>query len=164
RLGGARYAAPDPAARSGFDAQYTAANGSPAPGLADFAYDAGAIARVLAQGRDFSAASLCRPEGYAGVDGVLALLPDGTVRRGLVAETLRQAARENGSGLAGAAMAPLLPPMERVALGIERLSRSLASRAARIEELSRSSEVIVERLPDPLLVLDADRSLSRANA
>jgi len=83
RLGGAWYAAPDPAGRSGFDAQFTAANGSPAPGLADFAYDAGAIARVLAQGRDFSVASLCRPEGYAGVDGVLALQPDGTVRRGL---------------------------------------------------------------------------------
>ena len=83
RLGGARYAAPDPAARSGFDAQFTAAVGNPAPGLADFAYDAGAIARVLAQGRNFSVASLCRPEGFAGVDGVLALQPDGTVRRGL---------------------------------------------------------------------------------
>ena len=83
---------------------------------------------------------------------------------GLLAETLRQAAREHEAGLASAAMAPLLPPMERVALGIERLSRSLASRAAQVEELSRSSEVIVERLPDPLLVLDADRSLARANA
>jgi hypothetical protein len=28
-------------------------------------------------------ASLCRAEGYAGVDGVLALEPDGSVRRGL---------------------------------------------------------------------------------
>ena len=83
RLTGAYYAAPDPAARSGFDAQYTAAAGSPAPGLADFAYDAAAIARVLAQGGGYSAAALCRPEGFAGVDGVLALLPDGTVRRGL---------------------------------------------------------------------------------
>ena len=27
--------------------------------------------------------ALCRPEGYAGVDGVLALQPAGTVRRGL---------------------------------------------------------------------------------
>ena len=42
-----------------------------------------AVAWVLAQGRNFSVASLCRPEGYAGVDGVLALQPDGTVRRGL---------------------------------------------------------------------------------
>jgi hypothetical protein len=83
RLRGAYYAAPDPAARSGFDAKYTDAAGSPAPGIADFAYDAAAIARVLAQGGGYSAAALCRPEGYAGVDGVMALLPDGTVRRGL---------------------------------------------------------------------------------
>jgi branched-chain amino acid transport system substrate-binding protein len=82
-LRGAYYAAPDPAARSGFDAKYTAAAGSPAPGIADFAFDAAAIARVLAQGGGYSAAALCRPEGYAGVDGVMALLPDGTVRRGL---------------------------------------------------------------------------------
>lgn len=83
RIGGAWFAAPDPAARSGFDAKYTAAYGSPAPGLADFAYDAAAIARVLAQSGDFSTTALCRPEGYAGVDGVLGLLPDGNVRRGL---------------------------------------------------------------------------------
>jgi ABC-type branched-subunit amino acid transport system substrate-binding protein len=83
RIGGAWFAAPDPAARSGFDAKYMAAYGSPAPGLADFAYDAAAIARVLAESGDFSSAALCRPEGYAGVDGVLGLLPDGNVRRGL---------------------------------------------------------------------------------
>ena len=83
---------------------------------------------------------------------------------GLLAETLRQAARENSAALASAAMAPWLPPMERVALGIERLSRTLASRAVQVEELLRSSETIVERLPDPLLVLDDDRSLRRANA
>jgi ABC-type branched-subunit amino acid transport system substrate-binding protein len=83
RIGGAWFAAPDPAARSGFDAKYMAAYGSPAPGLADFAYDAAAIARVLAQSGDFSTAALSRPEGYAGVDGVLGLLPDGNVRRGL---------------------------------------------------------------------------------
>ncbi|MCW3477938.1 penicillin-binding protein activator, partial [Limobrevibacterium gyesilva] len=82
-LSGAFYAAPDPSLRSAFDQQYAAAHGTPAPGLADFAYDAAAIARVLARGEGFSAAALCRPEGFAGVDGVLALLPDGTVRRGL---------------------------------------------------------------------------------
>ncbi len=58
--------------------------GGPAPGLADFAYDAAAIARVLATAPGgYSVASLCRPEGFAGVDGVLALQTDGTVRRGL---------------------------------------------------------------------------------
>ncbi len=82
-LAGAWYAAPDPAARSAFDQQYTARFSTPAPGLADLAYDAAAIARVTAANGGFSAASLARPEGFAGVDGVLGLQPDGTVRRGL---------------------------------------------------------------------------------
>ncbi len=83
-LAGAWYAAPDPAARTTFDQAYQAKYGAPAPGLADFAYDAAAIARVLATTPNgYSVASLCRPEGFAGVDGVLALQPDGTVRRGL---------------------------------------------------------------------------------
>ena len=82
-LDGAYYAAPDPASRSDFDTRYTAANAAAAPGIADFAYDAAAIARVLAQADGYSVAALCRPEGYAGVDGVLTLLPDGRVRRGL---------------------------------------------------------------------------------
>ncbi len=81
-LAGAWYAAPDPAARTGFEAQYRAANGASPLALSDLAYDAAAIAGVLA-GRDFSSASLTRPQGFAGVDGVLALLPDGRVRRGL---------------------------------------------------------------------------------
>jgi hypothetical protein len=83
-LTGAWYAAPDPNARTAFDQQYQARYGGPAPALADFAYDAAAIARVLAGlPGGFTVASICRPEGFAGVDGVLALQPDGTVRRGL---------------------------------------------------------------------------------
>jgi len=83
---------------------------------------------------------------------------------GLLAETLRHAARENTLALARAAAAPRLPAVERIARGIERLSRMLAVRAAEVEELLRSNEAIVERLPDPLLVLDADRAVRRANA
>ncbi len=82
-LTGAWYAAPDPAARSAFDQQYTQRFGVPAPGLADLAYDAAAIARVVASAGGFSLASLARPEGFAGVDGVLGLQPDGSVKRGL---------------------------------------------------------------------------------
>ena len=41
------------------------------------------IARVLAASGGYNTASLCRPDGFAGVDGLLALQPDGTVRRGL---------------------------------------------------------------------------------
>lgn len=83
-LKGAWYAAPDPALRADFAARYAAANAGPPPGLADFAYDAASIARALAmRGEGYSMAALCRPEGFAGVNGVLALLPDGRVRRGL---------------------------------------------------------------------------------
>jgi hypothetical protein len=82
-LTGAWYAAPDPAARAGFDQQYQAHFSAPAPGLADFAYDAASIARVVSQSGAYSVASLCRPDGFAGVDGVFVLQTDGTVRRGL---------------------------------------------------------------------------------
>ena len=81
-LNGAWYAAPDPSARADFDAAYQAKYGTPAPLLADFAYDAAAIARVLV-GSGYSAAALTRGQGFAGADGVFALQPDGSVRRGL---------------------------------------------------------------------------------
>lgn len=82
-IGGAWYAGPDPAARGGFAADYQAKYGVAPPALADFAFDAAAIGRVLAQSGGYAVASLCRPEGFAGVDGVLALQPDGSARRGL---------------------------------------------------------------------------------
>ena len=93
-LRGAWFAAPDPNARAGFDAQYQAQFGAPAPGLADFAYDAAAIARVLAGESGYSAAALTRPEGFAGVNGVLALQADGSVRRGLALFELRRGGPE----------------------------------------------------------------------
>jgi len=93
-LRGAWFAAPDPATRAGFDAQYQAQFGSPAPGLADFAFDAAAIARVLAAEGGYSAAALTRPEGFAGVNGVFALQPDGQVRRGLALFEIRRGRAE----------------------------------------------------------------------
>jgi two-component system, OmpR family, phosphate regulon sensor histidine kinase PhoR len=81
-----------------------------------------------------------------------------------LAETLRHAALENSAALAKAAAAPRLPAMERLARAIERLSRTLAARAAQVGLLLRANEAIVERLPDPLLVLGADRSVRRTNA
>ena len=86
-LAGAWFAAPDPAARMDFVRRYQAKYGGEPPHLADLAYDAASLGRVLAQGGnssgDFSTAALTRPEGFAGTDGVLALQPDGHVRRGL---------------------------------------------------------------------------------
>jgi ABC-type branched-subunit amino acid transport system substrate-binding protein len=83
RLSGAWYAALDTAARPEFAAAYQQKYAQPAPALADIAFDAAAIARVLADAHDFSSAALTRSEGFSGVDGGLALLPDGHVRRAL---------------------------------------------------------------------------------
>ncbi len=81
-LAGAWYAAPDPSARRGFVQQYeTAYRGAP-KSLDDFAYDAGALARSLATG-GYSVPALTNPAGFAGVDGIFTLRPDGHVHRSL---------------------------------------------------------------------------------
>jgi two-component system phosphate regulon sensor histidine kinase PhoR len=59
---------------------------------------------------------------------------------------------------------PALPGLERDGREIERLSRRLAERSAVMERLRRADEAIVERLPDPLIVLAADRTVRRANS
>ena len=59
---------------------------------------------------------------------------------------------------------PWLPAAARVEREARLLSRALASRAAEVERLLRAEAGIVERLPDPLLVLGADRGVRRANA
>ncbi|WP_158806374.1 MULTISPECIES: penicillin-binding protein activator [unclassified Acidisoma] len=80
---GALYAAPDPAASATFVSTYTQANGGPPSPLAALAFDAGAIARVATAGGSVDQSALTNPAGFAGADGVLALQPDGQVRRGL---------------------------------------------------------------------------------
>ena len=82
-LSGAWFAAPDPASRAAFAQQYAARYNTPARDFASLAFDAAGIARVTAGFAAFDPASLTRPEGFAGADGVLALLPDGQVRRAL---------------------------------------------------------------------------------
>ena len=79
---GAWYAAPDPAARANFEQAYTAKYGSAPPPLADLAYDAASIARVVG-GRGYSVGALTQPSGFVGADGWFALLSDGQVRRAL---------------------------------------------------------------------------------
>ncbi len=59
---------------------------------------------------------------------------------------------------------PLLAVMAQLAREAERLSRSLAVRTAQVEGLLRAEQVIVQRLPDPLIVLGPDRRVQRANA
>jgi two-component system phosphate regulon sensor histidine kinase PhoR len=57
-------------------------------------------------------------------------------------------------------------PVMMQALGreIERLSRQLATRAALQEQHRRADTLILERLPDPVIVLARDRTVRRANA
>jgi ABC-type branched-subunit amino acid transport system substrate-binding protein len=83
RLRGAWYAALDPSSRGEFVGAYERHYGSPPAAFADYAVDAAAIARVLTTENDFSMGALTRQEGFTGVDGAMALLPDGHVRRAL---------------------------------------------------------------------------------
>jgi hypothetical protein len=83
KLSGAWFAAPDPASRTPFVTAFQAKYGAPPLPLADIAFDAAAIAAALAQNHDFSPTALTRDDGFAGVDGLLALSPDGHVRRAL---------------------------------------------------------------------------------
>jgi hypothetical protein len=83
RMEGAWYAALDPATREGFSAAFQGKYGAPPSAFADYAFDAAAIAGVLAGENDFSANALTRAEGFTGVDGALGLAPDGHVRRAL---------------------------------------------------------------------------------
>lgn len=78
----------------------------------------------------------------------------------LLIETVQRAGEEGGF----ATRTPLLRPVARLLAEIERLSRTMASRAALLGQMRRADAAIVERLPDPLIVLGADRSPRRANA
>lgn len=78
-LDGAWYAAPDPVAREDFVRAYTARYGAAPPAYADLAYDAARLARNAV----LDPSMIVRPQGFAGVDGPFALLPDGHLRRGL---------------------------------------------------------------------------------
>lgn len=82
-LAGAWYAAPDPAQRTPFEQRYSAKYGAPPRDLASLAYDAAGIARASSTPAGFDPTALLRPDGFGGADGVLALMPDGQVRRGL---------------------------------------------------------------------------------
>jgi ABC-type branched-subunit amino acid transport system substrate-binding protein len=85
-LVGGWFAAPPPSARADFEATFKAAYGKPPPRLATLAYDATALAVVLARnakGPDFSAVAITASSGFWGRDGIFRFLPDGVAERGL---------------------------------------------------------------------------------
>lgn len=83
-LVGGWYAAPPAANHEDFDNRYAKAFGGKPPALASLAYDATALAAVLARRspRDFSPSALTNPTGFAGVDGIFRLRSDGLAERG----------------------------------------------------------------------------------
>lgn len=89
-LRGGWFAAPSPALRKNFEQRYREFYGNEPLRLASLAYDATALAAVLAQngirrtGRpDFSEEALTNPNGFVGIDGVFRFRPSGIVERGL---------------------------------------------------------------------------------
>ena len=92
-LSGGWYAAPPPAARADFERRFAEVYRHAPPRLATLAYDATALAAVLARsaaGPDFSPTALTNPSGFAGVDGIFRLRPDGLVQRGLAVLEVRR--------------------------------------------------------------------------
>ena len=85
-LAGGWFVSPPPEARARFVARFEATYGATPPRLATLAYDATALAGVLAGqplGADFSDAALLSRNGFAGVDGVFRFGADGLAERGL---------------------------------------------------------------------------------
>jgi ABC-type branched-subunit amino acid transport system substrate-binding protein len=83
-LVGGFYAAPDPAQRSRFVSRFQKAYGMKPVRLATLAYDATALAAVLAkQGQGYDEQALTNPSGFAGLDGIFRLTSAGIAERGL---------------------------------------------------------------------------------
>ena len=86
-LNGGWFAAPDPAARIDFERRYQQTFGDAPPRLATLAYDATALAAVLARsdnsGRPYSRDRMTAARGFAGIDGVFRFRNDGLAERAL---------------------------------------------------------------------------------
>jgi len=90
---GGWYPAPDPKGWSNFTASYAKTYGATPPRIASLAYDAVSLAVSLSQnppGQRYTLAQLTRASGFAGVDGLFRLLPDGTSERGLAILQVRE--------------------------------------------------------------------------
>lgn len=83
---GGWYAAPSPDYRETFAAQYRQAYGEAPPRLATLAYDAAALAAVLARNPGFfpfDETAITDPKGFLGRDGIFRFGADGVAQRGL---------------------------------------------------------------------------------
>lgn len=83
-LQGAWYATSPQALRQKFEDRYEQTYGVSAPRLATLAYDATALAIVLARsGQNYTRQTLSNPNGFTGIDGIFRFRADGLVERGL---------------------------------------------------------------------------------
>ncbi len=80
----------------------------------------------------------------------------------VLTEAVRQVASDDA--VATTPLTPGLALMEGLGREIERLMRRVAQRTALVEQFRRADEAILERLPDPLIVLAPDRAVRRANS
>jgi branched-chain amino acid transport system substrate-binding protein len=85
-LTGGWFAASPPDVRHDFEGRFEKTYGHPPPRLASLAFDAAALAAVLAKSDNadaFSAQAIQNPNGFTGVDGLFRFGSDGLVQRGL---------------------------------------------------------------------------------
>ena len=85
-LTGAWFPGPNPKGWRGFTQRYVKTYGKTPPRLASLAYDAVSLAVSLSNnppGSRYTQPQLTRGSGFAGVDGLFRLMPDGTSQRGL---------------------------------------------------------------------------------
>lgn len=92
-LQGAWYAASSPRLRTRFEHRYFETYGTQPPRLASLAYDATALAVVLAKsGQGFGRTTLTNPNGFSGIDGIFRFTTDGIAERGLAVLEVRNGA------------------------------------------------------------------------
>ncbi len=92
-LQGGWFTLPDTGSISAFNSRYTSNYGTKPHPLAGFAYDGiAAVGALLATGSSdaLTRSKLTRSGGFAGVNGVFRLMPDGTNQRGLAIAEVRE--------------------------------------------------------------------------
>lgn len=85
-LKGGWFSAPPPSARAKFEAKYKSQFKSDPPRIATLAYDAVALAAVMARaegGANFGREAILSPNGFSGIDGIFRFLETGVSQRGL---------------------------------------------------------------------------------
>lgn len=92
-LFGGWFSAPDPGLRADFEKRFESNYGAPPLRLSSLAYDATALAAVLARNGTASSPytrdALTNPRGFAGIDGVFRFRGDGLSERGLAVLEIR---------------------------------------------------------------------------